>query len=137
MPIFNPEGLLSYNDDFQHPLTFKFYIEDFNLLIRTVCDSIEQVFPNQRLLMNFWQIKNSEKPGKSSLFYFDENRDSYDRCDYYNDYGVSVFFILKLRKAFFQHMGLSAPAWEGFDLTSDLGLNFTLPYGTDFILEMM
>lgn len=99
--IHNPNAPLSFEEDFQHPVRLSFYLADFDRLIRRVCDSIEQLVPNHRLLMRFWQEKNAETPGKSSLLRFDDTRDSYDRCDYYNTYGLAVFFMLKLRRAFF------------------------------------
>jgi len=101
-----------------------------------VCDSIEQLVPNHRLLMRFWQEKNAENPGKSSLLRFDDSRDSYDRCDYYNTYGLAVFYMLKLRRAQFAHMGLDLGVWEGFELTSDKGLEFMLPHGPEYTFEV-
>jgi hypothetical protein len=69
--------------------------------------------------MQFWQVKNAEKPNRSSLLRFDDTRDSYDRCDYYNTYGVAVYFMLKMRKAWLTQIGA-----EDDGLTSDRGLGF-------------
>lgn len=81
--------------------------------------------------MEYWQVKNAENPGKSSLLRFDDTRDSYDRCDYYNAYGVAVFFMLKLRRAQFMHMGT-----EESELTSDKGLQFMMPNTPIFNYEV-
>jgi hypothetical protein len=113
-----------------------FYIAEFENLIRTVNDGIEQLFPNHRLLIRFWQEKNADHPGKSSQLRFDDSRDSYDRCDYYNALGLAVFFMLKLRRAQFTHMGVDLGEWEGFQLTSHLGLTFLQPHGPLFAFEL-
>ena len=84
----------------------------------------------------FWQIKNAEKPGISSLLHHTTDRDSYDRCDFYNAYGIAVFYILKLRKGFFKFMQHDIVSWEGFDLVSDQQLTFLQPHSPEYILEM-
>ena len=92
----NPTSLLTLQEDFQHPLRLDFYISGFDKLIRLVCDGIESICPQTDYLMRFWQIKHAENPSWAEDM-FNEGRDSYERHDNYNVYGVLVFFALKIR----------------------------------------
>ena len=46
--------------------------------------------------MRFWQLKHAEKPKEAEEGYND-SKDSYDRDENFNAYGLFVFFSLKLR----------------------------------------
>jgi len=49
---------------------------------------------------------------------------------------MSVYYMLKLRRAHFDHIGTSLSAWEGFDLTSEKGLSFLVPHRPEYYLEV-
>ena len=105
-------------------------------MVKTICYSIDLICPNTRLLMHFWQIKNADSPQKTGQMLYDADRDSYDRTDHFNAYGLSTFFILKQRRAFFEHMGSQVQVIDGFELISAHDLSFNFPHGPDFTLEV-
>ena len=51
--------------------------------------------------MKFWQIKNADDPEKAlKVLKDDSSRDSYERSDNYNIFGVFTFFALRMRQGF-------------------------------------
>lgn len=55
--------------------------------------------------MRFWQIKHAEDATQAEQVLTIEGRDSYERTDNYNVYGLFCFFALRLRSAFFDWSG--------------------------------
>ena len=104
--IFDPESQLTLEDDFQHPLRLRFYVSEFDKLIRLICDGIEAICPQTDYLMRFWQIKHADNPTWAEDM-FNDDRDTYEREDNYNVYGVFVFFALKIRQPFLAIEGIS------------------------------
>lgn len=96
----DPNGQLTLEEDFQHPLRFKFYIAGFDKMIRLVCDGIEQICPQTDYLMRFWQIKHADNPDNAEDILFNEYRDSYQRDDNYSVSGLFAFFALKMRQPY-------------------------------------
>ena len=50
--------------------------------------------------MRLWQIKHAENTSVAEKVLSMEGRDSYERTDNYNVYGLFCFFALRMRAAF-------------------------------------
>ena len=59
---FDPTSPLTAADDFQHPLSMSYYVEDFGEFVSLVCSAICKICPQTDYLMRFWQIKHAENP---------------------------------------------------------------------------
>ena len=88
-------------EDFQHPLHLTFYVENFGAFISLVFESIRKVCPQADYLMRLWQINHAEKPDQAEKVLSLEGRDTYERTDNYNVYGLFCYFAMKMRRAFF------------------------------------
>ena len=67
-----------------------------------------------------------------------DQKDTYDRTDNYNVYGVFCFFALRLRTAFFKWTGTAVPA-DGEDSNASQALvtgSFHSPNAHDFTYEL-
>lgn len=53
-------------------------------------------------LINSWQIKNAEEPGKAENLQYEEGRDSYERTDNFNVYGITVYLMLKQLSGYYR-----------------------------------
>ena len=64
----------------------------------TIVDSIKQISKGEyyRLLW-FWHIKNADEDKKWDED--DESRESYERTDNYNVFGLAVFFFLSFKES--------------------------------------
>jgi len=79
--------------------------------------------------MRFWQIKHAEDPTLAERVLTIEGRDSYERTDNYNVYGLFCFFALRLRASF--------NAWAG-TATSDVAVKakFGVPMTHAYLFEL-
>lgn len=89
-----------------------FYVENFGQFITLVCRSIHTICPQADYLMRFWQIKHAEDPELAKQGLLMEGRDSYERTDNYNAYGLFCYFALRMRQDFFKWTGMPTPANE-------------------------
>jgi hypothetical protein len=55
----SPNGKLTFEVDFQHPLRFEFMIQGGDKFVRSLFDKIEMMCPQTDYLMRFWQIKHA------------------------------------------------------------------------------
>ena len=80
-----------------------YYVEEFQQFIGLVCSSIESISPQTDYLMRLWQIKHAEDTSAAEkVLTLVEGRDSYERSDNYNVYGLFCFHYLKMERAFTQ-----------------------------------
>ena len=124
---------MSLEEDFKHPLRLNFYISNFDKLMRLVSDGIENICPQTDYLMRFWQIKHALNPSWSEDM-FNEQRDSYEREDNYNVYGVFVFFAMKIRQPFLAIEGVNNDVVQ---LTSVDKYTFSVPMSPNYTHELM
>lgn len=82
-----------------------YYVDGFGEFISLVCRSISVICPQPEYLMRFWQIKHAEDPGLALAGLELEGRDTYERTDNYNIYGLFCFFAIHTRQAFFDWVG--------------------------------
>ena len=114
----NPNAPLSEADDFQNCLQLSFYVENFGELVGEVCKRIAEICPQKDYLMRFWQIKHYEDPEQAEKVLAAKDRDSYDRRDNFNVYGLFVYFALKARNAFLPWAGQEADGIVQGELTA-------------------
>ena len=106
--FFDPSAPLSLEDDFSHPLSLSFYIEDFNSFVSLICNTIGEICPQTDYLMRFWQIKHAEDPTLAEKVLSIDDKDTYERTDNYNVYGLFCFFAMRSRNAFLEWTGKSS-----------------------------
>jgi hypothetical protein len=83
--------------------------------------------------MRIWQIKHAEDPESTqNLVKATDQRDSYERTDNYNVFGVFVYFSLKIRQNFLLSGGCGP---DETPLTSDVSF-YSCPYSPDYLFEL-
>ena len=85
----------------------KFYFRGFERIIQEVVTQIKAISPNLLQLLWFWHHKNSEAGGSDQKNWGepDETKDSYDRQDNYNVFGLSIYLNFSFKSALCQLTG--------------------------------
>lgn len=68
--------------------------------------------------MRFWQIKHAENPELAEKVLAVDRKDTYERTDNFNVYGLFCFFTLRLRSAFLKWMGNTDNKLFGINVTA-------------------
>eukprot|EP00347_Sterkiella_histriomuscorum_P018080 403346866 len=81
-------------------IDYSFYFRGFDRVLTEVCQQIKNICPNQELLLWFWHTKCAEADSdKNWADVLEEARDSYDRQDNYNVFGLSVYYCLSFKQS--------------------------------------
>ena len=83
--------------------------------------------------MRRWQIMHAEDTSVAEKVLAVDQKDTYDRTDNYNVYGVFCFFALRLRTAFFEWTGTAVAADASQALVKG---SFHAPNAHDFTYEL-
>lgn len=60
--------------------------------------------------MRFWQIKHADDPELAEKVLTIDDKDTYERTDNYNVYGLFCFFAIHMRNAFHEWKDINVPS---------------------------
>ena len=83
-----PEEVLS--------LDFKFIVPKLEELVNELFKGVKMICPNYMHLLWFWHVKNAEVEKKWDE---EDQKDSYDRQDNFNVFGLSIYLFMSYKSA--------------------------------------
>ena len=72
-------------------MNYKFFVDRMEVIVGEVFSSIKSICPNYQHLLWFWHVKNAEI--EKNWGEMDEIKESYDRQDNYNVFGLAVYLF--------------------------------------------